>query len=104
MRAQALEAEDSAILDRGVAGIRGRTLLLNLPAGLTLSMLFLGAVVDLLPLILAKLQSPAARGSSPTTDEVAPGQDEGDSAQVAAHKLDPDEFAAFVRNRRREET
>jgi molybdopterin biosynthesis enzyme MoaB len=55
MRAHAALETRLALIDRGVAGIRGRTLILNLPEGRATPMLFLAGVVDLLPALLDHL-------------------------------------------------
>lgn len=102
MRAYALEEDPSAILDRGVAGIRGRTLMINLPAGPRLTLLFLDAIIDLLPLILGHLQpeqeadvtSTEEQSRSSTADVYPPKSSELD------HKLNADEFADFLQKRR----
>jgi molybdopterin adenylyltransferase len=83
MRAEAQASAPLALLDRGVAGIRSRTLIVNLPAG-SLAPLFLEAIADLLPAAVAYLQE-----APPASPPPAP--------EPAAHKpLDPDEFAAFL--------
>ncbi len=56
MRALAYEQSPLALLDRGVAAIRGRTVLLNLPAGAGPAALFLDAVVEVIPAIVRHLQ------------------------------------------------
>ena len=100
MRAEAAADFPLALLDRGVAGIRGRTLIVNLPEGAA-APLFLAAVVDLLPAYVAHLQGEAA------APRIADGMEEPESPyeppdEVPAdnpHRtgLDPDEFAAFLR-------
>lgn len=98
MRADAGEEEIEALLDRGVAGIRTRTLIVNLPGQVHLTGLFAEAIVDLIPLILARLRSseqpqqpdePAVRSQSPL--------------KSSASGLDPEEFAAFLAARRQKE-
>jgi molybdopterin adenylyltransferase len=56
MRAAAREEFPGASLHRGVAGIRGRTLLVNLPAGADAATLFLDAILEELPYLLAHLR------------------------------------------------
>jgi molybdopterin adenylyltransferase len=100
MRAYALEEDTTAILDRGVAGIRGRTLLINLPAGPRLPLLFLEVVADLLPSILAHLQPENASTlplSMPLQEQSA--QDPSPSSPSRDHKLDAEEFAQFLQKR-----
>jgi molybdopterin biosynthesis enzyme MoaB len=100
MRAIAQEAEPEALLERCVAGIRGRTLILNLPAGLPMAVLFLDAVIDLLAPAVARLQR---EGQEPPDSQ----SDPGDSMEIplsatsAGKKkgLDPEEFAKFLRER-----
>jgi molybdopterin adenylyltransferase len=95
MRAYALEEDTSAILDRGVAGIRGRTLLINLPAGPQLTILFIQAILDWLPMILSRLQAE-------TDADVIPIQDtSSQTTSTRDHKLDAQEFSEFLRKRRK---
>jgi molybdopterin adenylyltransferase len=94
MRAYALEEDTSAILDRGVAGIRGRTLLINLPAGPQLTILFVQAILDLLPMILSRLQAETDADVIPTQDASSQTTSDRD------HKLDAQEFSEFLRKRR----
>ena len=97
MRAYALEEDLTAILDRGVAGIRGRTLVINLPQGPQLPLLFLQGIADLLELVLARIQpdSPPEMPAEPTTE------DPTSPAQQQKRGLNPDDFTAFLRDRRR---
>ncbi|MEZ4609252.1 MAG: hypothetical protein R2838_03175 [Caldilineaceae bacterium] len=55
MRMAAQEENPLALLDRGVAGIRGRTLIVNLPTGPATVAAFLEPVLDLLAPIVAHL-------------------------------------------------
>lgn len=55
MRAYASEQTELALLDRGVAGIRSRTIIINLPAGASAASLFLEGIVDLIPAVYAHL-------------------------------------------------
>lgn len=110
MRALAARETPLALLDRGVAGIRGRTLIVNLPAGARAASLFLSAIVDLLPAVIAHLQNDS---TAPTLEatlaaQTAPGLSQAAMsaaaldapALVAARRstrsLDPAEFAAFL--------
>ena len=110
MRAFAAEETELALLDRSIAGIRGRSLILNLPWGAGPAQLFLAAVVDLIEPILAHLQE---LSSAPRLDELLDKgahdeTDEGGSADGAGHtqaaitggsRLDAAEFAAFLRRK-----
>jgi molybdopterin biosynthesis enzyme MoaB len=101
MRAYALEEDTAAILDRGVAGIRGRTLLINLPAGPRLPLLFLETVVDFLPQILSYLQPEITSNlplSMPMREQSV--QDRSHPSPPSRdHKLDAEEFAQFLQKR-----
>lgn len=102
MRYHAQQESTLAWLDRGVAGIRGRSLIVNLPAGAAPALLFLEAILDLLPVVMAHLlEDPTALQ---LVDEVGLEEDvaKGESALVAESELPPhkglraDEFAAFL--------
>lgn len=99
MRADAVEEEAEALLDRSVAGIRARTLLVNLPGQTRLARLFAEAIVDLIPAILARLRAPESSDLSPTGAPVAPQPQE----RPRGTGLDADEFAAFLAARREAE-
>lgn len=109
MRAYAYEESSLALLDRGVAGIRGRTLIVNLPAGMAAA-LFLEAVVDVIAPIVAHLREDA--DAPLLADALAPPQLDAMSEEMqpkaapppqdperrsAEKTLDADEFAAFLR-------
>lgn len=106
MRAAARTAATLALLDRGVAGIRGRTLILNLPAGAGPAISFLAAVVELIEPIMAHLQERADAPhladhwdtqSQPTLVATREEQTENESTVSApTGSLDPAEFAAFL--------
>lgn len=98
MRAYALEEFPEALLDRGVAGIRGRTLLINLPGEQALSLAFLTSIDDGLEAILARLLPPERSETPPLPGSVEESGRAGTSARSTG--LDPAEFAAFRRNRR----
>ncbi len=102
MRAEAAIDRLPALLDRGVAGIRSRTVIVNLPEGGGAAP-FLAAIVDLLPAVVAHLQGdPAAPrfapAGSPSSEPPDPAQIEPPAAQPRA-ALNPDEFAAFLARR-----
>ena len=99
MRYHAQQESSLAWLERVFVGIRGRSLLVNLPAGAAPALLFLEAIIDLLPITIAHLQgdptAPQLRDElmieeeSANVEAVAPTQstDKG---------LRADEFAAFL--------
>jgi len=87
-----------ALLDRGGAGIRSRTLILNLPEGGAAG-LFLAAVVDVLPSFIAHLQGDA---HAPRLADIGVADADPESMETPAEPssqrtLDADEFAAFLR-------
>ena len=95
MRAYAQEELPLAIIDAGVAAIRGRTLLINLPAGAIPAVLFLEGVMDVIEAVIAHLQEdPTAPPLAPAPAESAP------EAPAAPRGLNADEFAAFLRKKR----
>lgn len=107
MRALAAEESDLALLDRGVAGIRGRTLIVNLPAGANAATLFLSAISGVLADVIAHLQGNTAASLEATlAEQAAPdtvegaGLDAGTTMPAAEKRpgrtLDPAEFAAFL--------
>ena len=107
-----------AFLDRSVAGVRGRTVILNLPAGAHAASLALEAVVDLLGAALAYVrQEPvsmtleealASLSSSDDGEEDEPMQPPSTPSPTAGagkrsgRSLDPEEFAEFLRRRSQE--
>lgn len=120
MRAYAAEEDDLALLERGRAGIRGRTLILNLPAGAGAASLFLEAVAHLVVPVLAHLreetdaptlatvldeEGQAADVESRESAGVADGESPAASAanetaspsSPQARGLSESEFAAFLR-------
>jgi molybdopterin biosynthesis enzyme MoaB len=102
MRAYAQEQTALALLDRSVAGIRSRTLVINLPAGATAARLFLEAVIDVIEPALAHVRE--ALDTPGLGDELAEF-DAGASAtplsgigeRAGRPKLDVEEFAAFLK-------
>jgi len=105
MRYHAQAESTLAWLDRGVVGIRGRSLIVNLPAGAAPALLFLDAIVDLLPIAIAHLQGDPT--APQLLDEVVLGNAEREddtSAPTAASPsassgkgLQAEEFAAFLK-------
>lgn len=107
-----------AFLDRSVAGVRGRTVILNLPAGAHAASLALEAVVDLLGAALAYVrQEPASStleealaslSASDDGEEDEPMQPPSTPSPTAGagkrsgRSLDPEEFAEFLRRRSQE--
>lgn len=100
MRAYAQEETPLALTDRGVAGIRGRSAILNLPGGAGASVRFLEAVVEALPAILAHLRDDPAAGT--LGDEAGAAEDMAVPEKKPARGLDAGEFAAFLQRRREE--
>lgn len=109
MRAVAQEQTELALIDRSTAVIRGRTLILNLPAGARAAALFLGSVVDVIPALLAHLQD---GGRTPSMEDVLgyEGDDDDvlevsdtptpdDVPPLAKKSLDASEFAAYLRRK-----
>ncbi|MEX1020700.1 MAG: molybdopterin-binding protein [Litorilinea sp.] len=116
MRAHAGEFSELALLDGGIAGIRGRTLIINLPEGAGPACHFLEAVAHLIAPTLAHLQ---ATGPVPRlVDELtlpaslAPfDEPDAENTEVTEHaasspaaplssKLDAAEFAEFLKRRK----
>ncbi len=119
MRAEASATVPLALLDRGVTGIRCRTLVLNLPEGAA-APLFLAAVADLLSAALAHLcgdpsapRYPAIGAEPDSVADAAP--DAPPDALPAAPPdalpaappdaartgLNADEFAAFIQRQKK---
>lgn len=100
MRSQAHQTTPLAMLDRSIVGIRGRTLIVNLPAGAPAAALFLEAIVDLIEPVIAHLQE------QPDAPQIADSLEIGDEKPQAAlraeatrgrKQLNAEEFAAFLR-------
>lgn len=114
-----------AYLDRSVTGIRGRSVILNLPAGPHAASMALEAVVDLLDVTLAYLRQEHsvptledALASSTSDEKVQPMQPSSLSTPASegsgrpeeslpgrkrrGRSLDPEEFAEFLRRRSQE--
>jgi molybdopterin biosynthesis enzyme MoaB len=117
MRAWAREEFPGASLHRGVAGIRGRTLIVNLPAGARPASLFLEAILEELPYVFAHLRGDAdAATLAQLIDEGMGGDDStSEAAGDALPKVEVDvpqkpkgkglnaeDFAAFLRRGKEE--
>lgn len=100
MRTVAAAQSRLALLDRGVAGIRGRTLIVNLPAGANAATLFLGAIGDVLPAVIAHLHDEQSAPSLEATlaAQAAPALTPPTPAaeKRPGRGLDSAEFAAFL--------
>ena len=99
MRYHAQQESSLAWLERGVVGIRGRSLLVNLPAGAAPALLFLEAIIDLLPITIAHLQGDST--APQLRDELMIDEESADAEAVAPTQptdkgLRADEFAAFL--------
>jgi molybdopterin biosynthesis enzyme MoaB len=106
MRADVREEFAGASLHRGVTGIRGRTLIINLPGGAAAAALFLGAILEDLPYILAHLRGDEQ--AMTLAQIVSEGEGEEIAGDVEAPQpsdvvkpnpkgLNAEEFAAFLR-------
>lgn len=122
MRAYVREEFPGASLHRGVTGIRGRTLVVNLPGGAEAAVLFLEAILEDLPYVLAHLRgdreavtlAEIVRGEgAEVSDSVDAGDSqaseareekpaEAEAAKPARKGLDAEEFAAFLQRNRAE--
>ena len=115
MRAYAQDETPLALIDRSVAGIRGRTAIVNLPAGARAATLFLEAIAEVLAPIVAHLhEDPTAPRLADVihdgASEAATKRSRPESTATSAsfepdasstrHKLDPEEFAEYLRRRR----
>lgn len=102
MRAHAQAESSLALLDRGVAGIRGRSAILNLPESAAAAVLFFQAVCDVMAPLLAHLQGAHDAPRLQDVLELSEGPENETSASAAgsvdrAHKaLSSTEFAAFL--------
>ncbi len=98
MRTYAQEEYPLALLQNAKAGIRGRTLVVNLPAEAEMATLFLEAVVDLIEPTVLHLrdrfaEGPLALGRSNIGPEAALTSD---GSEDQGSTLDIDEFKAFL--------
>ncbi|MBX3012976.1 MAG: hypothetical protein KF832_15780 [Caldilineaceae bacterium] len=101
MRYHAQAESNLAWLERGIVGIRGRSLVVNLPAGAAPALLFLEAILELIPVVIAHLQDEP--NVPQLQDEVALTQAIPDEVgflpttpAVPGKGLRPEEFAAFL--------
>lgn len=116
MRAAMRDEFPGASLHRGVTGIRGRTLIVNLPAGVEAATLFLEAILEDLPYVLAHLRgdgqsmtlgdiiqqgegqdAQSAERPSPTSDLETQTRPVPPESKPSTKGLNPEEFAAFLR-------
>ena len=98
MRAKAAASNPMALLDRGVAGIRGRTLIINLPGEEGLTTTFLESILDVIPSVTARL---GTEEELPIVEE-APVAREPETAPPRTGALDSEEFAAFLQRRQKD--
>lgn len=97
MRAEAQVVSALALLDRGVAGIRSRTLIVNLPEG-TAAALWLETILEVIPAWVAHLQGDeAAPRLGDLAGPAAAAEQAPEAPPRAAKALDPNEFEAFLR-------
>ncbi len=104
MRVHAATHMPLAWLHRGRAGIRGRTLILNLPGGAGAATRCLEAVAGLLAPTLDYLwdESPAPRLPASSADAAPPSHPSPQAGRQSSG-LDPAEFAAFLKRSGRED-
>ena len=95
MRARAAATDPIALLDRGVAGIRGRTLIINLPGGEALTAAFLESIVNVIPAVMARI---GVGDVQPATEDAPP---EPEKMKPRSAALDKAEFAEFLRRRQK---
>ena len=98
MRARAAASNPMALLDRGVAGIRGRTLIINLPGEEALTTTFLESILEVIPSVTARL---GTEEELPIVEE-APVAREPETAPPRTGALDSEEFAAFLQRRQKD--
>lgn len=98
MRYHAQQESALAWLDRGIVGIRGRSLVVNLPAGAAPALLFIEAITDLLPIVVAHLQgdSTAPQLLDDLIIEQDDREEEAPSPSTASTGLRAEDFAAFL--------
>lgn len=105
MRAYAAEESLLAWLERGITGIRGHSLLINLPAGAAPALLFLKGIITLVEPVLLHLHTPQ---NAPSLSDVLTIQslDDSEDRQVGSSvdssiasphsALQAEEFAVFL--------
>lgn len=111
MRSQSGIQNKLSILDRGVSGIRARTLIINLPGDSHLAPIFLKAIVGVLPVVLHQLrQHPDADKDdsvlykSPLSavkdnrDSIVHEDQLSDASTKKAKTLSPQEFSEFIKS------
>lgn len=103
MRAYAREQSPLALIDRSVAGIRGRSLILNLPAGSGPAALFLAAVEDVLGAVMAHLggdpNAPSLRAALSASAGAPADESAHDDRTTRPRGLQAADFAAFLARR-----
>lgn len=102
MRAHAYLQTPLALLHRGVCGIRGRTLMINLPNGAAAAALFLEAIAELIEPTLAYLQDGADRPQIEDELELVEDDEQSEAesqveTRMSQGKLNADEFARFLK-------
>ncbi len=100
MRRHAAQHSRLALLQRADVGIRGRTLIVNLPAGATFALLFLEGCLDLIaPLVnlLREEQAAPLPGDEPAVGGAETALPDEPAEGKKIHGLDPGEFAAYLR-------
>ena len=97
MRARAVAENPMAMLDRGVAGIRGRTLIVNLPGGEALAAAFLESILNVIPAVMARFGA----GDEQHATEDAPISTGQGNLKPRSGALDKEEFADFLRRRQK---
>lgn len=101
MRSGARDEFPHVALDAGIAGVRGMTFLLNLPAETRLLPAYVKALEPFLPTLFQALREDASDDHEP--EEIAAG---AEASAPAAGRLRGDEFAAFLdrkKDRRRQD-
>jgi hypothetical protein len=116
MRAAVREEFPAVSLHRGVTGIRGRTLIINLPGGVEAAAFFLEAILEDLPFVLAHLRGDGQamtlerviQQAGGEVDDGAKSSSDRDNQEVQTRPalpeakqggkgLNAEEFAAFLR-------